>query len=255
MSVRTFRFLNVDIQNVTFNDFLHSLEKGVVVTPNVDHLIKLQKDREFYACYQAADHIVCDSKILQKLSKFLDKDNPIVEQIAGSDLFPAFCNHHKQRAGQVRIFLLGGTEDSVQVARENINRRCGAELVVGAYSPPFGFEQDPAANEDILTRIQSSSANVLAVGLGAPKQELWITRYRPQLPDVDLFFAIGATIEFEAGGVQRAPGWMTRLGIEWLFRLVQEPRRLIKRYLVDDIAIFWLTLKQKLGWYKNPWAD
>lgn len=138
MNNEKFKFLNIEIDNLTFKQFLDKLETGVVVTPNVDHLIKLQKDKEFYECYQQAEHVVCDSRILLKLSKFLDKKSPIVDQIAGSDLFPAFCEHHKNNTDQMRVFLLGGTATSVETAKHRINKNTGSNIIVGAYSPPFG---------------------------------------------------------------------------------------------------------------------
>ena len=250
-----FRFLNIDIDNVGFDDFLSNLKQGLVVTPNADHLIKLQKDQRFYQSYLSADHVVCDSKILLLLSKFLNNKKPIVDQIAGSDFFPAFCEFHKENTDKVKVFLLGGTDKTVDIARQKINAKTNSTIIVGAYSPPFGFEHDEDENNKIIDRIKSSGATVLAVGVGAPKQENWLAENRSKLPEIDLFFAIGATIEFEAGGLSRAPKWMTKLGIEWLYRLGQEPKRMFKRYILEDSVIFWLVIKQKLGLYANPWSD
>jgi exopolysaccharide biosynthesis WecB/TagA/CpsF family protein len=215
MQPESFRFLNIDIHNWDFEEFLEQLESGFVVTPNVDHLIKLQKDKSFYACYQSAEHVVCDSRILLMLSKFISRKNALRSQIAGSDLFPAFCHYHRQNTDNVRVFLLGGSEESVRIAQEKINEKTGSNIVIGGYSPPFGFEQDADENAKILKLINDSGATALAVGVGAPKQEFWISTYRSQLPGVKLFFAIGATIEFEAGAVKRSPAWMSKLGIEW----------------------------------------
>ena len=254
MSVEKIRLLNIDIDNWTFDDFLQSLQDGIVFTPNVDHLIKLQKDEAFYRCYEQADHVVCDSRILLMLSKIFFKENPIKAQIAGSDLFPAFCRLHANNDGVYKIFLLGGSAESVKVAQKNINAACGGEIVVDGYSPPFGFEKDEHQNNKILELVKTSGANVLAVGVGAPKQEKWICANREKMPNIRIFFAIGATIEFEAGALNRAPKWMTRAGIEWLYRLGQEPGRLFKRYILEDLPIFWMLLKQKFGRYKNPFA-
>jgi len=137
--VAKFQFLNVSIDNVDFGDFVKNLESGFVVTPNVDHLIKLQKDLRFYNSYQAADHIVCDSKILMKLSKFLDKHNPITSQIAGSVLFPAYCEYHKNNTENIRIFLLGGTPETVQIEKDNMNARTSSHILITGYSPTFAF--------------------------------------------------------------------------------------------------------------------
>lgn len=245
--------LNIELHNWRMQEFLEHLTEGVVVTPNIDHFVKLQKDREFYECYRNAEHVVCDSRIIQLLSRLLYPGNGIEEQIAGSDLFPAFCYFHRNNTENTKVFLLGGTPESVRVAQDSINARCGSTVVIDGYSPPFGFEKDAEMSAQIIGRINASGASVLAVGVGAPKQEKWIARHRSQLVNIKLFFAIGATIDFQAGRVQRAPRWMVKAGLEWLYRLSQEPTRLAKRYLVDDLPFFWLIFKQRCGLYKNPW--
>lgn len=247
------KILNLDIHNWTMEEFLSQLEEGVVVTPNIDHYIKLQKDEAFYQCYKQADHIVCDSRIIQLLSRFLYPKAGVKEQIAGSDLFPAYCQLHSKNTDNVKVFLLGGTEESVLIAKDAINKKAESNIVVDAYSPPFGFEHDDVEGEKIISLIKESNATALAVGVGAPKQEKWIFQNKSRLPGVKLFFAIGATIDFEAGAIKRAPRWMVTAGLEWFYRMTQEPGRLIKRYLVDDIPFLWLVVKQKFGWYKNPW--
>jgi exopolysaccharide biosynthesis WecB/TagA/CpsF family protein len=249
------RILNIDIHQQGFGEFVSQLDSGLVVTPNVDHLMKLQRDREFYNCYRSAEHVVCDSRIVQFASRFLDPANPIPEKISGSDLLPAWCRHHGQRSAAQTLFLLGGSEQSVGLAGAHLNRLAGREMIVGVYSPPFGFEQDMAECQRIIDQVNQSGATALAVGVGAPKQEIWICRHRQSIPNVHLFFAVGATIEFLSGSIKRAPGWMSRLGLEWLHRLMQEPGRLTKRYLVDDLPFFWLILKQKMGRYSNPWDE
>lgn len=246
------RILNLDIDNLRFKDFLADLDAGVVFTPNVDHLMKLQQDEAFYAVYQKADYRVCDSRIIQLVSGWVT-GTKIVHQIAGSDVFPAFCQFHKEHTEQVKVFLLGGTPESVQQAQAKINEQAGSSVVIGGYSPPFGFEHDHTETARILQMIQASGATVLAVGVGAPKQEMWIMKHKDQLPTVKIFFAIGATIDFIAGRRKRAPHWITKFGLEWAFRLAQEPKRLFYRYMVENLPFFWLIFKQKMGWYRNPW--
>lgn len=242
-------FLNVSIHNTTTKELLQDLNHhgGVVVTPNVDHLVKIQHDRELLKAYYSSEYRVCDSKILQYISGFLG--NPIQEKISGSDLFPAFYEYNKYNE-DIKIFLLGAKEGIAQQALENINQKVGREIVVAAHSPSFGFEQNEQECQDILERIKHSEATVLAVGVGAPKQEKWIAKYRHQLPSIKIFLAIGATIDFEAGNVRRSPQVMSDLGLEWLYRLGSEPNRLWKRYLVDSMPLFWLVGQQKLNKYK-----
>ena len=223
--------------------------KNIVITPNVDHLIKLQNDREFYDIYQKADYVVLDSMVLFKALQFLG--NPVKEVIAGSDFLPAFCEYHKNNEN-IRIFLLGAMPGVGEKAMRNINEKTGRNMVVGCYSPPFGFEKNMEECDFIISEIKNSGANVLAVGLGAPKQEKWIFKYKQRLPGVDIFMAIGATIDFEADNIRRAPKFFRKNGLEWFYRLVSEPKRLWRRYLVEDLPIFLLLWKQKKGTYKNP---
>lgn len=243
------KILNVAIDNLTQDQLLEKLEEGIVFTPNVDHLVKLQQDPDFVQVYQTANYRICDSKILYYVSRFLG--TPIQEKISGSDLFPAFYTYHQDNP-DVRIFLLGAKEGVARRAQQKINAKVGREIIVGAYSPSFGFEKNEEECQKIIQLIQQSDATVLAVGVGAPKQEKWIAKYRQQLPNIKIFLAIGATIDFEAGNVKRAPKWMSEVGLEWLYRLLSEPTRLWKRYLIDDTHFFWLVLKQKLNLYKVP---
>ncbi len=245
------QLLNVNIHNITLEELLKKLQfGGIVFTPNVDHVMKLQKNQEFYRVYQEADYRVCDSQILMYASRFLG--NPIKEKICGSDLFPAFYNYYKHNKS-IKIFLLGGLGDLAQRAQQNINSKVGRDIVVATYAPSFGFEKNEEECQKIVNLINVSKATVLAIGVGAPKQELWISKYRNQLKKVKTFFAIGATINFEAGDVERSPKWMSEVGLEWLYRLTSEPRRLWKRYLLDSIPFFWLIVQQRFQFYKDPW--
>lgn len=243
------RLLNLELDNLTLSELLNQLERGVVMTPNVDHLMKLQKDPEFLEVYSIADYKVCDSQVLIYASRFLG--TPLREKVSGSDFFPAFCKHHASNEA-IRIFLLGGAAGVADRAQAKINQKVGREIVIAAHSPSFGFEKKEPECQEIIDLINQSGATVLAIGVGAPKQEKWIYKYRHLLPNIKIFLAVGATIDFEAGVVKRAPKWMSTLGMEWLFRIGCDPKRLWKRYLVDDLPFFWLLLKQKLGLYRSP---
>ena len=152
-----------------------------------------------------------------------------------------------------RIYLLGAAEGIAEKARKNINAKVGRDIVVGAHSPSFGFEKDERECEKLVSLVNESGASVLLVGVGAPKQEKWIMKYKDRMPGVRLFMALGATIDFEAGTLKRAPETWRKLGLEWLYRFFREPKRLFKRYFVDDMKFFWYFGKQLLGIYRNPW--
>lgn len=245
------RFLNIDILSVTHQDLLARLNKGVLVTPNVDHLVKLQKDREFYDVYQQAEWVVCDSKILYLLSKLLK--HPLPEAIPGSSFFTSYYMYHKD-GPNCEIYLLGAKEGVATKAMERINKRVGRQIVVGAHSPSYGFEKDERECQELVEMINRSGANVLLVGVGAPKQEKWIMKFRNKMPGVDLFMALGATIDFEAGNIKRAPKIFQKLYLEWFYRFLMEPKRMFKRYFMDDMRFFYYFAKQLLGIYKNPFA-
>lgn len=243
------KILNVELDNINQKELLAQLNKGVLVTPNVDQIVKMQSDREYYDIVKKAEWIICDSKILYLCAKILGRSLP--EAIPGSSFFPAFYEYHKDDEN-CKIFLLGAMDGVAQKAMDNINRKMGRRMVVGAYSPSYGFEKNIEENEKIYQMIKDSGATVVLVGVGCPKQEKWIEAHKAKMPEVNMWLALGATIDFEAGNIKRAPMIWRKMYMEWFYRFLQEPRRMYKRYFVDDPKFFWYLLKQKLGIYKNP---
>lgn len=248
----TVEILNIKIQNISNQNLLEQLNEGILMPINVDVLMKLQKDKSFYNVYRTANWVVCDSKIIALSLKFLK--NQIKEVIPGSSFFPLFYNYHKKNE-KIKIFLLGAGPDVAVTAMKKINEKVGRKIIVGAHAPSYGFEKNPKECEDIIQMINKTDATVLVVGVGAPKQEKWIYSYKNKLPNIRLFMALGATIDFEAGNVKRAPKIFQKLALEWLYRMIKDPGRLIKRYLVDDIPFFYYLLQQKLDLYKNPFRE
>jgi len=243
------KLLNIEINNLKTPELLDELTQGVVVTPNIDHLIKLQKDRSFYNVYQQADYVVLDSRVIYYMLKLLGF--PIRGVIPGSELFPAFYNYHKNNE-TIKIFLLGSMNGIAETAMKIINQKTGRNIIVGAYSPSYGFDKKPEECAKIIEMINKSGASVLAIGVGAPKQEKWLVQYLPRLHTIKIGLAIGASIDFEAGYRKRSPRWIQLIGMEWFFRFLSEPKRLWKRYFIEDLPFFKLILKQKLGKYTNP---
>ena len=238
MSLEKIKILNVDILSITQQKLLSELKQGVLITPNIDHLVKLQNDKEFYEAYKQAEWIICDSRILYIFSKLIRKKIP--EAIPGSSFFTAFYEYHSNDPSY-KIFLLGAADGVAVKAMERINNKVGRNIVVGAHSPSYGFEKKQEECEELVQIVNESGANVLLVGVGAPKQEKWIMKYRNRMPNV-----------FEAGTLKRAPILWQKIGMEWLYRCLKEPKRLFKRYFIDDIRFFYYFGKQLLGIYKNP---
>jgi N-acetylglucosaminyldiphosphoundecaprenol N-acetyl-beta-D-mannosaminyltransferase len=244
--------LNCTIDNYSFDELLINFNKGVFVSANVHMIMNMQKDPEFLTCYQLSEYCINDSQILYILSRLLK--TPLRANIPGSDFFPAFCNYHKNNDA-VSIFLLGAKEGVAKTALNKINDKIGRNIIVGEHSPPFGFENNPDICETIVRLINESKATVLVAGLSAPKGEKWVYNHKNKLPMVKWYICAGAAIDFEAGTVQRAPQFLRKIGFEWLFRIWKEPKRLWKRYLIEDIPFFLLFAKQLLGVYKNPFAN
>jgi len=243
------KILNVALDDISQDELLRRLDKGVLVTPNVDQIVKMQYDREYYDIVKRAEWCVCDSKILYLSAKLLG--TPLPEAIPGSSFFPAFYEYHRDDKN-CKIFLLGAMDGVAQKAMDRINKKVGRQMVVGAYSPSYGFEKKQDENEQIYQLINESDANVVLVGVGCPKQEKWIDKHKTQMPGVDIWMALGATIDFEAGNIKRAPMIWRKLYMEWFYRFLQEPKRMYKRYFIDDPKFFWYLLKQMFGLYKNP---
>ena len=243
------KILNVALDNISQDELLKKLEKGVLVTPNVDQIVKMQYDKEYYDIVKNAEWCVCDSKILYLCAKLIG--TPLPEAIPGSSFFPAYYEYHKNDEN-CKIFLLGAMDGVAQKAMDRINKKVGRQMVVGAYSPSYGFEKKQEENDKIYQLINESQANVVLVGVGCPKQEKWIDKHKAQMPGVDIWMALGATIDFEAGNIKRAPMIWRKLYMEWFYRFLQEPKRMYKRYFIDDPKFFWYLFKQMVGFYKNP---
>jgi N-acetylglucosaminyldiphosphoundecaprenol N-acetyl-beta-D-mannosaminyltransferase len=240
-------FLNTEIDNLTMSEAIEEIDKLVinkkpsyVITPNVDHIVKLEKDAEFKEVYKNANLILTDGMPLIWISKM--KSTPIKEKVSGSDLFPKVCELAARKS--YKMFLLGAAEGVAAKAAENLQEKFNGLNVVGTYSPSYGFEKKEDEIEKIINIINEAKPDILAVGLGAPKQEKFVYKYNNRL-NVPVSLAIGASIDFEAGNIERAPEFMQKCGLEWFYRLCKEPKRMFKRYLVDDIKIFKIALKYK----------
>ena len=245
LNTNRMKFLNTEIDNLTMQESLEIIDELInrknpsyVVTPNVDHIVKLEEDKEFQDVYENADLILTDGMPLIWISKM--KKTPIKEKVSGSDLFPKVCELAAKKG--YRLFLLGAAEGVADTAARNLEEKYNGLDVVGTYSPSYGFEKNEDEINHIINIVREANPDILAVGLGAPKQEKFIYKYKDEL-NVPIALAIGASIDFEAGNVNRAPKWMQNIGLEWFYRLCKEPKRMFKRYLVDDLKIIKLLLK------------
>lgn len=198
-----------------------------IVTPNVDHVLQLQHNQELRDAYKDAAMVVADGFPLIVAAKLLGK--PLPERVAGSELVPHLFDTLRERGQPTSVYLLGAMPGVAIRAARRIDATWPHLKVVGTYSPPFGFEKDDEECETILRRIEEAKPDILILGVGAPKQELWTHRFQDRIHTKALF-CVGATIDFLAHEKPQAPVWMRRTGLEWIHRLLSEPRRLAMRY-------------------------
>lgn len=247
MNEKRMKFLNIEIDNVNMDEAINEVENLIetpgyhyVVTPNVAHIVSLEKDIEFQKVYKDADLILTDGMPLIWISKLYK--TPIKEKVSGSDIFPLICAMAVEK--EYKVFILGAAEGVAAKAAENLKNKCPGLQVVGTYSPPYGFEKDNNEVKKVVDIVNNANPHILFVGLGAPKQEKFIHKYKDQLK-VPISLGIGAAIDFEAGNVKRAPKWMQKSGLEGFYRFAKEPKRMFKRVFIDDFKIFPLAFKYR----------
>ena len=240
-------FLNCHIDNVDFDETVAVIREhvsdqipGFMVSLNTDIAIRLEDDSAFRSAYGAADLALMDSEPLMRLAR---KNNiPVKEKLSGSDLMPRVCEVAAREGWS--CYFLGGKEGVPETAAKNLQQRYPGLAVAGTYSPPFGFEKLPNGIEEVATRVRTVHPDILFICLGTPKSEKIL---HPHLADFNVPFtlSVGAAVDFASGNVNRAPLWMQNVGLEWLFRFMQEPRRLFKRYFIDSWRILSIYRRYK----------
>jgi N-acetylglucosaminyldiphosphoundecaprenol N-acetyl-beta-D-mannosaminyltransferase len=222
------------------SEMIASRTPHLLATANVDFLAQVQSDDTLRRILVDADLILCDGTPLVWMSKWLG--DPLPERIAGSDLVPLLLDLAQEKGH--RVFFLGGRDEVVAIAEDKIKERWPVLQIAGMYSPPFA-PMDKMDHAGICQRIRESNADMLFVSFGCPKQEKWLAmNFRDA--GVPVAIGVGATIDFLAGVVKRAPVWMRKTGLEWFFRVAQEPKRLAHRYWTDICVVGPGLIKQLL---------
>jgi N-acetylglucosaminyldiphosphoundecaprenol N-acetyl-beta-D-mannosaminyltransferase len=245
--------LNVEVSRhnlrETMDLFTDAIESGhklrVSVTP-VNCILWAHKDERLRQIYNSADLTTADGVPLIWASKLLG--SPIRGRVTGLDLLPEFSNKAADKG--FRFFFLGAAE-GVAIKLANHLKEINPGLnITGTYSPPFADRFTDEENEKMIAMINQSNADMLWVSLTAPKQDFWIAEHFDRL-NVSIAIGVGAAFDVVAGNIKRSPKWMQNAGLEWFYRLIQEPRRLSKRYLVEAPQFIPLLLKQKWGSVQN----
>jgi N-acetylglucosaminyldiphosphoundecaprenol N-acetyl-beta-D-mannosaminyltransferase len=238
----------VNVDGVTFAQALDTIAAmvadghgGTVFTPNVDHVVMAEHDERFRRAYDAANLSLADGMPVLWAARVLGA--PLPEKISGSDLALPLMERAAREGW--RVYILGGAPGVAARAAERLVERFPRIVIAGTDAPRIDMSAPASSRADVLARVRESKADVVLVALGAPKQELWIAEAAPALRPAVLL-GVGAAIDFIAGTARRAPRWMSRGGLEWLYRLAQEPRRLWKRYLVRDPEFLLIVLREKI---------
>lgn len=239
--------LNTRIDNLTMAAVLDRVEKMVhgphpchIITANVDHLMVNRNDAESAEIYRRSILVVADGVPLLWASRFLG--TPLQERINGTDLMENICARAAEK--KFSVFLLGAQDGVAAQAAAALQKKFPGLLVAGTYAPYHGFENDDRENEKIRGLLREKKPDILFLSLGVPKGVKWIDRHQLAC-GISVAVEVGASFMFVSGRAKRAPRWMQNKGLEWLWRLAHEPRRLWKRYLLNDLSFFYHLFRQK----------
>jgi N-acetylglucosaminyldiphosphoundecaprenol N-acetyl-beta-D-mannosaminyltransferase len=243
--------VGVPISTTSYDEVFDALDARpgdkatVVAVCNVHSVMNARRDPALNEAISAAEIATSDGVPLVWALRWTVR--PEQERVYGPELMRRAFAEEGERGW--KHFLYGSTPDTLQLLEQKIREFSPEADIVGIYSPPFR-QLTAEEQEATLEEIRASGADLVWVGLGMPKQELWMHRVRPDLPGIAVL-GVGAAFDFLAGTVKQAPGWMQRAGLEWLYRLIQEPRRLWRRYLFNNptymVLLAFQVLKVKLG--------
>lgn len=239
--------LNTYVNNVSMTETVHEIErmirekqKSYIVAINVDVVLKIEHDQYLKKITDNADMVLVDGQPLVWISNW--HKHPVKAKISGSDLVPKMCEVAAKKG--YTMYIIGGKDGIAEKAKENLERELPGIKILGTYAPPSGFEKNQKELDKINAMITEAHPDILIACFGCPKQEKWIYE-NYQKYDATVSICAGATVDFLAGNIDRAPKWMSDHGLEWFYRFTKEPKRLFKRYFVDDVEI--LKLVRKYG--------
>lgn len=222
-------------------DNIHIRGKYIINTINAHSYNIAQKDAIFAKVLLQSDFLLPDGQSIVWAKKILTKEK--LTRITGFDLFQWEMNRLEISNGE--CFFLGSTEATLEKIIQNIKIEYPS-VNVQTYSPPYTAVFSEEENNRIIEKINSVQPDVLFVGMTAPKQEKWVYENKDKLKTGHIC-SIGAVFDFYAGNIQRAPEWMQKKGLEWLYRLVKEPRRMWRRYIIGNTKFIFYILKEKIS--------
>jgi N-acetylglucosaminyldiphosphoundecaprenol N-acetyl-beta-D-mannosaminyltransferase len=238
--------INMKLCLEKINHWILTNERQYVCVANVHTIMESTRDKRLRMVNNNAGMVTPDGMPLVWVNHWMG--NKVVTRVYGPDLLFAACERSLETGWS--HFFYGGTEEVVQNLTKNIYQRFPGIKIVGYSSPPFRKLTSSEDDFDV-NRINTSGADILWIGLGAPKQEYWMAEHLGRIK-APVMVGVGAAFDFHAGVKKQAPLWMQRSGLEWLFRLVSEPKRLWKRYLYNNPLFIWSVFLQLSGLKKFP---
>ena len=247
MNNKRYEFLGLPVDALTHDEALVRVaqlarrsEPSHVLFLNVDVMVKADKNPALKNAILRCDLSLMDGKPPLKVAQGWGV--PLPEKVSGSDFVPAVCAMAAHEG--FSVFILGGKEGVPEAARDNLLAEHPALRIVGAYSPKFGFEKDSAELNKINDMLASAKPDILLACLSCPKQEIFVEMNKGTYR-APVSISCGATVDFLAGSTQRAPKWVSRMGLEWFYRFIREPKRLYRRYFVDSWHFLTMCRKQR----------
>jgi N-acetylglucosaminyldiphosphoundecaprenol N-acetyl-beta-D-mannosaminyltransferase len=230
-----------------FSEMARKKETQVIFAANTEAIVLMSFNQEFQKAYHEAVFVLADGMPLVWFSRLIGEALP--ERVTGSDLLPELCRMAEKKS--LKVFFLGGTEDVTPKAIDNLLKRFPSLNVVGFATPWIDLSYNEEIHSDLFETINQSGADIVFIGFGAPKQEVWIARNRNRLK-TGIILTVGGTFDFLAGKTVRAPLWMQKSGLEWFWRLLHEPKRLWRRYLIGNTRFCQLAFKE---WKKRRFPN
>jgi len=230
--------LSMEETLVRIEQFIRSGQPHQHVVVNVDKLVKASRDPDLRRIVNECALVNADGMPVVWASRLLGK--PLKERVAGIDLFEALM----RRAGEKnwRVFLLGAREEVVAAVADTYRRRY-PDLAIAGWRNGYWTDEEEA---QVAGQVRASGADLLFVAISSPKKEQFLGRWQAEMR-IPFAMGVGGTFDVAIGLVRRAPRWMQRAGLEWFYRFLQEPRRMFRRYFIDDMAFIWLFIKEAAG--------
>lgn len=251
MNSKRIHILSTPIDCLTMNETLSLISEAIDSKKQINHtvvnagkIVMMHKDDALHKSVSTCDLINADGQAIVWASKLLGK--PLPERVAGIDLMENLVKRAFQK--NYKIFFFGAKEEIVKAVVDTYSKQYSPTVIAGYRNGYFKKEEE----QNIANQIANSVANILFVAISSPTKENFLFNYRETLKKVNFVMGVGGSFDVVSGKVKRAPIWMQKMGLEWFYRFIQEPKRMWKRYLVGNISFMWIVLKERLGFKHKP---